>query len=117
MKKLLAVAFALTMCFGFQNRTEAFAEETYDDMAHLEEECGLEFSGDYESSVRALQDNYGSIGIKFHAYDNKANEYYDTRARKNIGRLSALSMLIDYGHSQGRYGKDTRYQSRYHHNR
>ena len=105
------------MFFGFQNHTEAFAEETYDDMAHLEDECGLEFGGDYESAVRALKDNYESIGIKFKAYDDRANEYYDTREGRSIGRLSALSMLIEYGHRNGRYGKDTSYHSRYHHNR
>lgn len=117
MKKFLAVAFSLTMFFGLQNHTEAFAEETYDDMAHLEEECGLEFGGDYESAVRALKDNYESIGIEFEAYDNKSNKYYDKRERRSISRLATLNMLIEYGHRNGRYGKDARYQSRYHNDR
>ena len=106
MKKFL-VALALTMCVGFGgvSHTYAFADETYDDLAQLEKYCGLEISGDYDNIVKTLQENYEYIRIKFTAHDHKANEYYDKREGKQISRLSALQMLVDFGHRNGRYGK------------
>lgn len=71
----------------------------------VEKYCGLQISGDYEYSVKILQGNYESIGIRFTAHDNKPNEYYDKREEKQVSRLSALQMLIDFGHRNGRYGR------------
>lgn len=106
MKRFLAVAFALTMFFGVPAHSSAFADETYDDMYQLEKNCGLKFGGDYDYNVKLLQENYESIGIRFRAYDEKANEYYDKREGKFISRFTALEMLIEFGHRNGRYGRE-----------
>ena len=82
-----------------------FGADTYEDLAVLKEQCGLEIGGgDYEYTVRVLAENYASAGIRFRARNHHSNEYYDMRTGQQISHMEALSTLVEFGHQHGRYG-------------
>ena len=82
-----------------------FAEENYSDMTALKEECGVDVvTGDYNTSVQWLADNYASAGIGLESHDGSANRYFDLYTGKLVSHNEALSTLINYGHSRGRWG-------------
>ena len=82
-----------------------FAEESFSDMNYLKEQCGVDVvTGDYDTSIKFLKENYASAGIKFRPYDHKANEYRNMRTGKALSHNEALSILVDYAHRHGRWG-------------
>ena len=83
-----------------------FAEESYEDMGYLKEQCGVDLTttGDYDTSIKFLTENYASAGIKFHAHNNHPNEYRNMHTGKNLSHNEALAIMIDYAHRHGRWG-------------
>ena len=83
-----------------------FAEENYSDMTYLKEQCGIDLTstGDYNTSVQWLADNYASAGIGLESHDKSANRYFDLHTGKQVSHNSALATMIDYAHSRGRWG-------------
>ena len=81
-----------------------YTEETYSDMTSLKEQCGVDVvTGDYDSSVKLLADNYASAGIGLEAHDNSPNRYFDLYTGKLVSHNSALSTMINYAHRNGRW--------------